>query len=138
MAPEPLRTPAPLVRAVLFLALLLATPAHGLRVVNYNILNYPGTTGAARDPLFRTILAPLAADILCVQEMQSDAGCTQFLNSLNTMEPGQWARAAFVNGNDTDCGLFFNSAKLQLIGQGAFYPNSANLLRLVHYYRLMP
>lgn len=138
MAPEPLRTPAPLLRAVLFMTLLLATPAHGLRVVNYNILNYPGTTGATRDPLFRTILAPLNADIICVQEMQSDAGCTQFLNSLNTMEPGQWARAAFDNGNDTDSGLFFKPAKLQLIGQGAFYPNSLNLLRYVHYYRLMP
>jgi hypothetical protein len=138
MAPAPLRTPAPLARAVLFLTLLLATPAHGLRVVNYNILNYPGTTGPARDPLFRTILDPLDADIVCVQEMQSDAGCTEFLGSLNTMEPGAWARAAFVNGNDTDCGLFFKSAKLQLIGQGSFYPNSASLLRLVHYYRLMP
>ena len=138
MAPEPLRTPAPLVRAVLFLTLLLATPAHGLRVVNYNILNYPGTTGATRDPLFRTILAPLNADILCVQEMQSDAGCTQFLGSLNTMEPGQWARAAFDNGPDTDSGLFYKPSKLQLIGQGFFFPNSAILLRYIHYYRLMP
>jgi hypothetical protein len=138
MAPEPHRTPASPLRAVLLLTLLLATPAHGLRVVNYNILNYPGTSGPARDPLFRTILEPLSPDIVCVQEMQSDAGCTEFLGSLNTMEPGQWARAAFVNGNDTDCGLFFKSAKLQLIGQGTFYPNAADLLRLVHYYRLMP
>jgi hypothetical protein len=141
MAPEPFRTPASRLLSALFLTAALiapAAPAHALRIVNYNILNYPGSTGPARDPLYRTILSPLSPDIVCVQEMQSDAGCTEFLGSLNTMEPGQWTRAAFVNGNDTDCGLFFKSAKLQLIDQGTFYPNSANLLRLIHYFRLMP
>ena len=138
MAPEPLRTPAPRLLSALFLAVLMAAPAHALRVVNHNILNYPGTTGAARDPLYRTILAPLSPDIVVAEEMQSDAGCTEFLASLNTMEPGQWSRAAFLNGNDTDAGLFFKPSKVQLIGQGAFYPNAASLLRYVHYYRLMP
>jgi hypothetical protein len=135
--PEKHRTKAPGLFAALSL-LLLATPAHALRVVNYNILNYPGSTGAARDPLFRTILAPLAADIVVAGEMTSDAGCSQFLASLNTMEPGEWARSPFMNGNDTDSELFYKPAKVQLLGQWAFYPNAANLLRYVHVYRLQP
>src|SRR5689334_9822923 len=112
MAPEPFRTPASRLLPALSLTaalVALAAPAHALRVVNYNILNYPGTTGPARDPLYRQILSPLGPDVICVQEMQSDAGCTEFVNNLNVMEPGQWSRAAFVNGNDTDCGLFFKS-----------------------------
>ena len=56
MAPEPRRTPATGLCSALCLLLLIASPAHALRIVNYNILNYPGTSGAARDPLFRTIL----------------------------------------------------------------------------------
>ncbi len=136
--PEPRRAPAPGLLPALALLLVLAAPAQALRVVNYNILNYPGTTGAARDPLFRTVLQPLAADIVVVGEMQSDAGCTQFLASLNTMEPGQWARSAFMNGNDTDSELFYKPSRVELVGQWAFYPNAANLLRFVHVYRLRP
>ncbi len=138
MAPEPFRTPALRLLSVLSLLLALASPAHALRIVNYNILNYPGSTAAARDPLFRTILGPLAPDVVVVQEMQSASGCTQFLANLNALEPGQWAVATFMNGNDTDSGLFYKPARVQLLGQWAFYPNAANLLRFVHVHRLMP
>lgn len=138
MAPEPFRARAARFASLFALTFVLATPAHALRLVNYNILNYPGTTGAARDPLFRTILAPLSADIVATPEMQSQAGVTQFLNSLNIMEPGQWSAAPFMKGNDTNSGLFFKTARLQLLGQWAFYPNPANLLRYVHVWRLKP
>ena len=138
MAPEPRRTPATGLCSALCLLLLIASPAHALRLVNYNILNYPGTTGAARDPLYRTILSPLGADLVVTCEMTSDAGCTEFLASLNTMEPGQWARSVFMNGNDTDSELFYKPGKVELVGQWAFYPNAAILLRYVHVYRLRP
>ena len=122
----------------LFTALAVAPPAHALRVVDWNILNYPGSTGPARDPLYRTVLAPLGADVLVTEEMTSQAGVTEYLNSLNTLEPGQWDAAPFLDGNDTDCGLFFKPAKVSFLGQWGFYPNAANLLRLVHVYRLKP
>src|ERR1043166_6152360 len=138
MAPEPLRTPAlRLLSAMLFLV-ALASPAHALRFMAYNILNYPGTTGATRDPSYRVILAPLSPDVLATEEMTSQAGVNEFLGSLNTMEPGQWAAATFVDGNDTDSGLFYKPGKVQFLGQWAFYPNPANQLRLIHVYRLKP
>src|SRR5467141_3275156 len=113
MAPEPFRTAAgPSPRWVhqlsgsLILSLLLAAPpAHALRVVDYNVLNYPGTTGPTRDPSYRTILAPLSPDIFVAEEMTSAAGSNEFLGSLNTMEPGQWAAPTFIDGNDTDAQL---------------------------------
>src|SRR5438046_3016359 len=94
MAPEPARTPATRrLSAVFSLASIvtlfaLAAPAHALRLINYNVLNYPGSSGPTRDPSFRTILAPLSPDIFVAEEMTWAAGCTEFLGSLNTMEPG--------------------------------------------------
>jgi hypothetical protein len=140
MAPEP--WVARHTRALLFAILTLfasAPAAHAARIVSYNILNYPGSTGATRDPLFRTILSPLGADVVVVGEITSQAGVDEFLGSvLNTMEPGLWSAAPFVNGNDTDNAIFWKTSKFQFLGQWGFYPNAANLLRLVHVYRLKP
>lgn len=129
-------------RALLFATLgivLTAPAAHALRVVDYNILNYPGSSGPTRDPNYRTVLAPLDVDVLVTEEQNSQAGVDEFLNSvLNTMEPGEWAATPFINGNDTDAELYYKPAKVQFLGQWAFYPNPANQLRLVHVYRLKP
>src|SRR5262245_35812876 len=135
LAPAPRRV-SPLFTA--FALIALAAPAHALRVIDWNILNYPGSTGPSRDPSYRTVLAPLSPDVLVTEETTSQAGVTEFLGSLNTMEPGQWAAAAFVDGNDTDSGLFYKPGKVQFLGQWAFYPNPASLLRFVHVYRLKP
>src|SRR5262245_42978202 len=146
MAPEPAPPPAgpraPAFRrsvpTALALLLALAAPAGAMRVIDYHILNYPCSSGPARDPYCRVVRAPLSPDVLVTEEMTSAAGCTEFVNSLNTMEPGQWAVAPFVDGNDTDSGLFYKTSKVQFLGQWSFYPNPASLLRLVHVYRLKP
>jgi|GEM_PF-672707 len=122
-----------------FSVLLLASPARALRVVDYNILNYPGNTGALRAPYYQTILAPLGADVIVTEEMSNPAGPAEFLNEvLNVIEPGQWATVQLIDGNDTDASLFYKPAKVQFLGQSAFYPYPANPLRLVHVFRLRP
>lgn len=141
MAPVSWRARAPrvLVLVLATLALVAASsPVHALRIVNYNLTNYPGSSGAARDPHFRNILDSLEADVVVVQEMQSQAGVDQFLANLNSFEPGQWRSARFYNGNDTDNAMFFKPAKVDTIGSWAFYPNPANLLRFVTCWRLRP
>jgi FlgD Ig-like domain len=140
MAPE--RRAAALLRA-LCLAFLFATCvtplAHASRIVDWNILNYPGPSGPSRDPYFRTVLGPVGADVVVTEETTSQAGVNEFLTSvLNTLEPGQWAAPAFIDGNDTDCSLFYKPSKYQYLGEWAFYPNPANQLRYVHVYRLKP
>jgi hypothetical protein len=128
---------APLCVAIV--ALLFFAPAQALRVVDYNILNYPGSSGAARAPYYRTVLGPLDADVIVTEEMASPTGPTQFLNEvLNVLEPGEWATVPFIDGNDTDASLFYKPAKVQFLEQSAFYPNPANHLRYVHVYRVMP
>ena len=120
------------------LACLAPPAAHALRVVNYNITNYPSVLLAQRQPHFRTVMAPLNADIVVVQEMQSQAGVDSFrTNVLNVLEPGQWLSAPFINGNDTDNALFYKPSKVQFLGGWAWYPSATNL-RLVNCYRLKP
>ncbi len=144
MAPErwlarAFRALVPTVLAVL----IVAPAAQALRVVNYNITNYPGLNLAGRQPHFRTILSGLGADIVVVQEIQSQAGVDSFrTNVLNVVEPGQWASAPFIDGNDTDNGLFYKPSKVQFLGQWAWYPPEppgvTPNLRLVNCYRLKP
>jgi hypothetical protein len=123
----------------LLAALAVAPPAHALRLVNYNLTNYPGVLAGKRSGYFQTILAPLSPDIISVQEMTSQAGVDTFLtNVLDAIEPGQWAATPFFNGNDTDNALFYKPAKVQFLGNWPFYPNPANLLRYVVCYRLKP
>lgn len=139
MAPDRWSARAARMLALITLATLVGAPAaNALRIVDYNILNYPGSTGPTRDPSFRTILQPISPDVLVTEEMTSQAGVTEFLNSLNTMEPGQWAALPFIDGNDTDCALFYKPSKIGFASQWSFYPNPANLLRLVHVYRIRP
>lgn len=126
------------VPALIFAASLAALPAHALRIVNYNILNFPGNTGSARAPHYRTILAPLGADILVCQEMQSQVGVDSIrINVLNVLEPGQWASAPFTDGTDTDNALFYKPSRLTFLGQRSFYV-SADVERLVNEYHLRP
>jgi hypothetical protein len=124
------------------IALALAPPAHALRVVDWNILNYPGSTGPLRAAYYRTVLDTLNlnADVIVTEEQSSSTGATEFLNEvLNTMDPpGTWAMAPFIDGNDTDAELYYRVATVQYLGEWAFYPNPANQLRLVHVYRLKP
>jgi len=132
------RTPIALAFAGLML-LASAPAAFALRVVDYNITNYPSVLFPARQPYFRTIMTPLNADIVVVQEMRTQAGVDSFrTNVLNVIEPGQWASAPFFDGNDTDNALFYKPAKVQVLGAWAFYPNPANLLRYVTVWRLKP
>ncbi len=144
MAPEPKRTFVLSCMAFSAALLALAAPAHALRIVNYNILNYPSSssTGAlnatVRNPHFRTIFSPLGADVVVVQEMQSQAGVTLFLNDvLNTLEPGQWAAAPFTDGNDTDNALFYKPTRIVFLAQRSFYV-SVDRTRLVNEYRVRP
>ncbi len=120
-------------------SLLAAPPASALRLVSYNILNYPGSTGGTRAQYYRTILQPLHPDVIITGEMSSPTSNTQFLTDvLEVMEPGQWATVPYIDGNDTDCSLFYRTSAVDFLGQWAYYPNPANLLRYVHVYRIRP
>jgi hypothetical protein len=83
--------------APLGLALLLAAPvpAHALRIVTWNLLNYDPTPGgntvSQRQPYYRTVMGSIGADVVILQEMHTIAALDSFVgNVLNVVEPGQW------------------------------------------------
>lgn len=105
----------------ILLALLLCGQgaAEDITFTNWNILNYPGTTGAARNVHYRTVLTDIGPDLLVVQEMISQTGVDSFLGSvLNTMEPGEWSAAVFNNGPDSDNALFYRTSAFEVFGSG--------------------
>lgn len=119
-----------------------ATPALGqydtLRLQSYNVLNYPGSTSAGRNPHFRTIVNNIDPDILVVQEMNDGAGMAQFFNQvMNFTTPGLYDTVPFHNGafpNDSNNGLFFKPSKVSFVS--ANYITTA--LRDIAEYVLQP
>ncbi|MGB9721346.1 MAG: T9SS type A sorting domain-containing protein [bacterium] len=90
-----------------------------LRIVSYNLLNFPNTMGYERIKYFRQIMDYLKPDILVVQEMQSEFGMELFKDSVvNLVIPG-FSLVPFNDGPDTDNGLFYNRTKADFID--AFY-----------------
>jgi endonuclease/exonuclease/phosphatase family metal-dependent hydrolase len=120
------------------IGLLTPLPASAVKLMNYNILNYPGASGAAREDEFRTIMTAVHPDILIVQEMTgtTSAGQTQFLNNvLNSVFPGEYAAATpWINGPDTNNALFYRTAAFTLISVDTLDTE----LRAIHEYVVRP
>jgi endonuclease/exonuclease/phosphatase family metal-dependent hydrolase len=90
----------------------------GIRIVSWNILNYPDLNEEPREEFFRSLLEILNPDILVVQEMASAAGVNQFLKeALNHKPPRLYKAASFFDGPDTDNALFYKKAKIGLISR---------------------
>jgi len=87
-----------------------------LKIMTYNLLNYPGTDTTTRNPYFRTIMQAVNPDILVVQEVTSHAGVNGFLNNvLNSVYPSTFSAGTFIDGNDTDNAIFYKSSKINFI-----------------------
>jgi len=122
---------------LLVVAGILATPFPGsaLRICTYNVLNFPGTTGSAREDDFRAVINEIDPDVLVVQEMLSSSGMNQFLNNvMNYGQPGTYAAAPFDDGYDTDNSLFYKVATVDFISQTAI----STALRDINEYVLRP
>ncbi|MGH7731735.1 MAG: choice-of-anchor D domain-containing protein, partial [Candidatus Eiseniibacteriota bacterium] len=79
----------------LLAVLVLAPPAHALRVVTWNVARYSGS--AALQPAMRTIVTGMNPDVIILQELNSAAGRDEFLNNvLNNVQPGEWAASGWL------------------------------------------
>lgn len=103
------------------LLLLLATTAVAadVTVVNWNLLNFPGSTGATRAPYMRTVLEYTAPDLMVCEEVSSTAGRDYFqTNVLNVLEPGAWTSGGFHDGFDSDRALFYRLGVFEPVAYG--------------------
>lgn len=88
-----------------------------LRVMYYNILNYPGST-PERVSHFRIVNLYVQPDILLVNELISDDGASMLLeDGLNVNGNNSYKKADFTNGPDSDNMLFYDSTKVTLYSQ---------------------
>ena len=103
-----------------------------LKVMYYNVLNYPGST-SGRVEYFRTVTSYVQPDVLLISELISDEGALLLLNDgLNTGGTSSYQKAQFTNGTDSENMLFYNSNKLTLYSQDTIVTN----LRLINEYVL--
>ncbi len=80
-----------------------------VRVMSYNLLNYPDDDAAGRNPHFRTVLSAVQPDILVVQEMFSAAGVTQFLGEVLNIALSGFGAGTFVPNDFGASAVFFRS-----------------------------
>jgi endonuclease/exonuclease/phosphatase family metal-dependent hydrolase len=107
------RTSIHLLFFVLLAFIILPIYSEAVKIVSWNLLNFPGTTGAAREAYFRMVIDKLDPDVLVVQEMISKTGVNQFLNNvMNYTYPGEYAAAGFTDGKDTDNAMFYKRAMI--------------------------
>jgi endonuclease/exonuclease/phosphatase family metal-dependent hydrolase len=87
-----------------------------LRIATYNLLNFPDATSASRVTHFRTIIDSIDPDILVVQELTHATGVTTFLNDVMNHNGNAYQAAPFLDGFDTDNGLFYKIENITLLG----------------------
>jgi exonuclease III len=106
----------PYSKQILYITLLLSSilfAQYDITLVSYNLLNYaPDTT---RDSHFKTVINELNPDILVVQELLSQSDVDNFLNHVLNYEVNNYSAAAFINGPDTDNGIYFKSSIFNFI-----------------------
>jgi len=81
-----------------------------VNITSYNLLNYPGTDTSIRNPYFRIVITSLNPDILVVQEITSQQGVNGFLNNVLNYEDTLWSAGTFIDGPDTDNGIFYKKS----------------------------
>lgn len=123
----------------MFFILLLLLTVSGLcqdnaRIMTYNLLNYPDIDSAIRNPYFRTVIKTSNPDILVVQEMTSAAGMSGFLNNVMNAYGSVYSMGTFIDGTDTDNGIFYRTSKFRFISNTRIRTalRDINEFRIVH------
>lgn len=86
-----------------------------LKVCTYNVLNYP-PSDTSKNAHYRMIMRAVDPDILVVQEMNSSAGATAFLNNvMNAGRPGTYSTATYST-DSSDNAVYYKSSQVSLVG----------------------
>lgn len=103
-------------------------------LMTYNLLNYPGSTGATREPFFRTIVNGVNPDILVVQELSSAAGVSSFLNNVLNYTGTSYSAGSFIDGPDSDNGIYFKDSLFTFVSHQVVQTTLRNIsaFRLRH------
>ncbi len=98
-----------------FLIFVASSNAETIKIVTYNILNFPDAIGMQRIDDFRKIIDFEYPDILVVQEMQSQEGIDLFIDSVMNYQENLFEVVPFNDGPDTDNALFYRRDKVEYL-----------------------
>ncbi|MEO0184983.1 MAG: endonuclease/exonuclease/phosphatase family protein, partial [candidate division WOR-3 bacterium] len=100
---------------ILIIFLFCLNYAGQLKIVTYNLLNFPNSMGYERMKYFRQVMDYIKLDVLVVQEMQSEFGMELFRDSVLNYTENSFSSAPFNDGPDTDNALFYRRDKVEYI-----------------------
>jgi hypothetical protein len=101
-------------RALLFLLLTLPAIAQQsvtIRVCTYNVVNFSGQNLAQAQALAK-VFQHLTSDVFVLHEIVGEQGA----NNITAFLSKRYVKAPFTDGPDTDNGMYYDSAKIELIG----------------------
>lgn len=107
--------PAWLCLLVLYVISIPAFPQDTLSVMTYNVLNF-SENDLDRAPYFHTIIESAQPDMLVVQEILSQQALQVFGNQLLGSD---YQAGDFIDGDDSDNGIFYKSELFQFISNVA-------------------
>jgi hypothetical protein len=105
---------------MLMLTFVNANSQSSIKLMAYNLLNYPSGSNfvadtTTRNPAYRTIVAAAQPDILVTEEMNNQAGVNIFLNSVMNVSSVTYSAGVFNDGPDTDNSIFFKTSLFSFI-----------------------
>jgi Endonuclease/Exonuclease/phosphatase family len=92
-----------------------------MKIMSYNLLNYPSPDTNIRNPYFRTVISSANPDIIVVCEIVSLPGVNSFLSNVLNYSSSDYTAGAFIDGYDTDNELFFKTSKFNFISNTAIH-----------------
>lgn len=118
---------------------LIAQQQDQVILMDYNLLNYPdpsnsGADSALRNPFYRTTIGSVNPDILVVEEMNTQSGMNGFLSNVMNASSTTYSAGTFIDGPDTDNGIFYKTSKFHFISNTAIRTALRNIseFKLVH------
>jgi endonuclease/exonuclease/phosphatase family metal-dependent hydrolase len=108
--------------------------------MTWNLLNYPSVSNlsadtALRNPYYRTVIQYVNPDIMVTQENAAANSVSMFLNYvMNAGASNQYSAGTFINGYDSDNGIFYRTFDYQFISNTAIHTDlrDINQFKLVH------
>jgi endonuclease/exonuclease/phosphatase family metal-dependent hydrolase len=91
-----------------------------VRIMTWNLLNFPSqsnliTDTSTRLPCYRTVVQQVNPDIIVTQENSASNSITFFLNSVLNINTNQYSAGTFINGYDTDNGIFYRTSCFRFV-----------------------
>ncbi len=113
---------------------LLPLASEAVKLATWNLLNFPGSSGTAREDDFRLVVDRLGPDVLVVQEMLSLEGANEFFSQvINFTSPGKYAMAPFYDDPDTDTdnALFYRKSTIGFVSHKEIQDTPRNVSEYV-------